>query len=214
MKASHALLLGLVLAAGASLVASPPAVGEFVRLSLESYAPAQLPAVTTTLEVPDINDQLEMSRQAVLFALSPSGWDLAATGAQLHSLPYWPLEPEKPKWSAWVWGIRNLVPSLDSQISQRLGYELNAEAIANPGPNGPEYFLWFHTDAWAERLDHNVGESPNNYGAITGCMGGVWFQCPVPNWGRFSVDPVPEPATVGLLLAGALTLLRRRARTS
>jgi hypothetical protein len=41
-----------------------------VRLTLESYPPATLP-------IPDINDQMEISKQAVDFALSSEGWNLA-----------------------------------------------------------------------------------------------------------------------------------------
>ena len=182
------------------------ASGEWVVLTLKAYAPSTLPVRSTTLEVADIHDQLEISRQAALFAISDSGWNLGAVGGQLHSLP-------TPQWSAWVWGINNILPSMDGNLAQRMGYDLNAEAVANPGPNGPEYFLWFHTDAWAERLSHNVGEEPNNFGSIAGCTGGVWFQCPVPHWGSFSVQPVPEPATLTLLLiGGAIALCRQKRR--
>jgi hypothetical protein len=181
------------------------AAGEQIVLTLEAYAPSTLPVRSTTLEVADIHDQLEISRQAALFAISDSGWNLGAVGGQLHSLP-------TPEVSAWVWGIRNILPSMDGNLAQRMGYDLNAEAVANPGPNGPEYFLWFHTDAWAERLSHNWGEEPNNFGSIAGCTGGVWFQCPVPHWGSFSVEPVPEPATLTLLLIGGAIALCRKKR--
>lgn len=193
-----------LLAVAAVCVPATQASGEWVVLTLEAYAPSTLPARSTTLEVADVNDQLEISRQAVLFAISDSGWNLGAVGGQLHSLP-------TPQVTAWVWGISNILPSMDGNLAQRMGYDLNAEAVANPGPNGPEYFLFFHTDAWAERLDHNWGEEPNNFGSIAGCTGGVWFHCPVPHWGRFSVEPVPEPATLALLLAGgAIALCRKR----
>ena len=77
------------------------------------------------------------------------------------------------------------------------------------------YFLAFHTDAWSERLSHEVGESPNNFGVISGLMGGDWTQCPVPDWGRYYVEPVstvPAPPTVYLLSVGLIGvgIIRRR----
>jgi len=42
-----------------------------VTLTLESYAPAGFPKVSTTIDLADPSDQLEVSGQALLFALSP-----------------------------------------------------------------------------------------------------------------------------------------------
>jgi len=188
----------VLLAMAAVCVPATQAAGEWVVLKLEAYAPSTLPTVSTTIDVPDIDDQLDISRRGVLFAIAPEGWDLGRFGGFL-------IQRDPPLWTASICRVE--IPASDPQLSTLLGYDLNQEA-RDYGP--PTFGLWFHTDAWCERLSHQVGESPNNYGVISGAMGGIWEQCPVPNWGRFSVQPVPEPATLALRVVGGLLVARRR----
>lgn len=55
-----------------------------VKLTLESYSPATLPTVSAIIELADVNDQLEISKQAGLLALSDQGWNLASYGGWLQ----------------------------------------------------------------------------------------------------------------------------------
>ena len=176
-----------------------------VYLTLESYPPAQFPTVTTTIDVADIGDQVEISRQAALFALSPDGWDLENAG-----LGGWLQNREPPQWSGHLY-FADIPVVNQTDLQDLFGYELTEHG----GRNGPGYHLHFHTDEWVERFTHDIGESPDNYGVISGGMNGnTMHQCPVPDWGRFSVTPVPEPSTLILLSTGAIGLIvcRRRRR--
>ena len=164
-------------------------------LTLRSYSPATLPTVSTIIDIPDLNDQLEVSRQATIFSLSSDGWDLAAYGG-------WSIHDTPPKWSAEQYSVG--IPGPNAAMYNSLGYELNQEALNL----GPAYILVFHTDLWAERLSHEIGESTDNYGVISGCMGGNWSQCEIADWGEFSVTP--EPATLSLLALGGLAIVRRQ----
>lgn len=48
-----------------------------MRLTIESYPTSTLPpSASKIIDIPDVDDQLEISRQAALFALSQEGWDL------------------------------------------------------------------------------------------------------------------------------------------
>jgi serpin B len=47
--------------------------------------------------------------------------------------------------------------------------------------------MWFHTDTLAQRGGHEICESPDNFGVISGGLGGFYSQCAVPEWGRFYV---------------------------
>ena len=73
--------------------------------------------------------------------------------------------------------------------------------IANP--QNEALALVFHTDLDCYRLSHNMCESPNNYGVITGVTAGFWLQCPVDEypiveeWGQFSVEAV-IPASIDI----------------
>lgn len=176
-----------------------------VKLTLESYSPASLPTVSTIIDIADINDQLEISRQAALLALSSEGWNLASYGG-------WLQYREPPSWQGHFYYASLFINGQDYSLLQNLfGYALNNEALTW----GPTYDLYFHTDEWVARGAHNIGESLNNYGVIGGGSGGVWAQCIVQNWGRFYVEEnktVPEPATMllsGLGLAGLVGMRRK-----
>ncbi len=56
-----------------------------------------------------------------------------------------------------------------------------------------QFGLQFHTDEWVSNPIHDLGESGesiDNYGVISGSMGGKWLQTPVPKWGGFRVEPI------------------------
>lgn len=175
-----------------------------VKLTLESYSPASLPTISTIIDIADINNQLEISRQAGLFALSSEGWNLASYGG-------WLQYREPPSWYGHFYFVSLSTKGQDCLLLQNLfGYALNQEALTY----GPEYYLYFHTDELVGRLSHNVGE-PSGYGVIGGGSGGFMAQCMVQNWGRFYIEEnkaVPEPATIllsGLGLAGLVGMRRK-----
>jgi len=176
------------------------AVATSVVLTLESSPPATFPTVSTTIDIPDVDDQVEVSRQAALFALSPSGWDLENTG-QGGWLQY----REPAQWTGHLYFLDIPVAlPVASEIEDLFGYQLTEFG----GVNGPSYLLFFHTDEWVGRREHEIGESLNNYGVISGGQAGEsWYKTPVPNWGAFSVQLVPEPEAVPTLSTwGAVVL--------
>jgi len=185
--------------------ATPVPEPTLMLLTLESYPPAQFPTVTARIEVSDVDDQLEISRQAALLAMSPEGWNLENLGLGT-SLRY----RGPSQWSGRFYFTDVLVSlPVSSELEDVFGFVLTETEGPNPG-----YALFFHNDEWAERRSHDIGESPDNYGVIAGgTNGNTWHRCPVPNWGRFSVTPIPEPSTLILLttgVAGLLVLARRR----
>lgn len=156
-----------------------------VKLTLESYAPATFPTISKIITLPDINDQLEISRQAALFALSEEGWNLEnlGLGGFLNLL-------SPPLWSGNLYSVYVPVQlPVSQEIEELFGYVLTEFG----GINDPRYQLRFHTDEWVERGAHDVCESPNNYGTIGGGMeGDAWHQCVVPDWGRFYINQLPD----------------------
>jgi len=175
------------------LILSSSALAVPVELKLTSYSPATLPAISTIINLPDTTDQLEISRQAILFALSPEGWDLGNLGGSLMKIG------APGSWTGDFWILR--IYGQSDEVEALYGYEMNPEATTY----GQHYDLIFHNDSWNERLYHDIGESPNNFGVISGAMSGIWEQCPVPNWGRFWIEeaqPVPEPSTIYIMSVG------------
>ena len=187
-----ALLVSAVWVLSATSAAATP-----VRITIESFAPATFPTASIVVDIPDINDQVEVSRQAALLTMSPDGWDVGAysTAWLYHTAP--------PSWSAELYSV---YVENATELPALFGYSLNSEALAY----GPNFGLIFHIDAWAERLSHDIGESVNNYGVISGVMGGAWVQLGVQNLGSFSATPIPEPSTALLLGVGLVGMAARR----
>lgn len=180
-----------------SLILCSNAYAVSLRLTIESYAPATFSTKSTVINVADSNDQLEISRQAVLFSLSSEGWNLENLGLGGVMVNLSP-----PTWIGNMYYAPVLVPyEVPLEIEKLFGYELTEMG----GINGPHYNLFFHTDEWVERLAHNIGETLDNYGVISGGMeGDTWHQCPVTDWGRFYVEEIqsiPEPITIILLFS-------------
>lgn len=158
-----------------------------VYLALESFPPATLESVNTVVRMPDLQDQFELARQSALFALSSGGWEiqeLVDAGAALGSTNGLDVQGP-PRWTGPFIQVRFTVPGNSHELLERFGYALNDEALTY----GSQYSLHFHTDDWVERLDHDIGESPENFGTISGGTSGVWHQTPVPSWGRFTAVP-------------------------
>jgi hypothetical protein len=181
------------------LLAYSVAFGEQVNITIESYANPSLGIKSTVIELTDpydpndTDDQLEMAYQAILFAISPAGWDLANHNFTTPSPP-----APKPGWTNpySATGVDGTYFIPDSEFYEDLlGYQVNDEAwwAINNTPTNSAMWLVFHTDLWCERGPHDIGESPDNYGVISGVTAGVFAQCPVPNWGSFTVEVVPEP---------------------
>jgi hypothetical protein len=170
-----------------------------VKLTIESYFPAKLPIVSTVIEIANLDDQQEISRQAGLLAMSEEGWNLQELVDQ-GNLIY----EGVPEWIGGLYTnpdgyfsqLRIYVDEgLSSIVNDFYGYELNDEArnIINSILGSPHYSLYFHTDIYYARGGHDVGETDNNFGVISGAMNGLWAQCPVPDWGRFFVEQIELP---------------------
>jgi len=112
---------------------------------------------------------------------------------------------EPPSWSGHLYFIDVSVSlPVASDIEDLFGFEMTEFG----GATGPHYSLYFHIDEWVAHGSHNIGESPNNYGVISGGMeGNAWHQAPVPNWGTFSATIVPEPTTMLLFGFGLIGLV-------
>ena len=149
-----------------------------MKIILKSNPPATLPTVYTVVDLPDPSDQVELSKQAAFLALSPDGWNLEQRyGGELMRFL-------KPNWTEDMYGTGSIDPS----ASEVLGYELNPEAWQY----GPYFGLAFHDDFWVARGGHDICESEDNFGVISGIMSGYWVQCAVPDWGEFSAEEVVE----------------------
>lgn len=204
--------------------------GGLIKLTLESYDPAKFPTVSTIIDIagvdvenPDVDDQFEIARQASLLSLSSEGWglqELVDAGNEIYTGPdQWRgglIIQDPPRWTGRFVQTSIYVPGNSEELTDLFGYELNEEALTGPAWE-PQYSLVFHTNEWVARGNHDIGETPNNFGVITGGMSGTWHQTAVTNWGRFSIEaaPIPEPTTLALIaigLAGAGLVARRRKR--
>jgi hypothetical protein len=185
-----AILVGII----AALVVNSTAFAVQMRLTLIPYEGSTLEPFSKTVEVSDPNDQLEVSMIAADLAVSSEGWDLGAFGCVRD----W---RGPPKYTAELYFVGSpWVDGLGSDLSIALGYDLNDEALLY----GPSFTLWFHTDAWVQRGGHDMCENVDNiqgqnYGVISAGMGGVWWQCAIPDWGTFALEVVPPPAVSGCI---------------
>jgi len=114
------------------LILSSSALAVPVELKLTSYSPATLPAISTIINLPDTTDQLEISRQAILFALSPEGWDLGNLGGSLMKIG------APGSWTGDFWILR--IYGQSDEVEALYGYEMNPEATTY----GQHYDLIFH----------------------------------------------------------------------
>jgi len=161
-----------------------PALATQVTLTLESNPPATFLTVRKIIDIPDVNDQYEVSRQAALFALSPEGWNLQNIGLGGNFLyKFYP-----PACDQAIVEIPCQVP-VPQSIIDLFGYALNAEALTY----GATYGLRFQTDAWCEHPPHEMCEFPDNFGVIGACMSGVYSQCANANWGVFYIQELGYP---------------------
>ena len=149
----------------------------YVRLFIESNSPATFPQVSKMVELSNITDQLEISRQAALLALASDGWNWEGSGGSLGLRA-------PPDWTANLYWIN--IPDSENVMTNNFGYALNDEALQF----GPVREMNFHTDELSQRAPHDICETANNFGIITGAMGGGFSQCAVQNWGRFWIEPV------------------------
>jgi hypothetical protein len=133
--------------------------------------------------IPDLNSktQLEISYLAAQFAMSDEGWGLQnRDGASLH------LIGSPASWENPIYVI---------EVSM---YDSDDYGFPRPTCCGERRHLAFHIDAWSSRGSHDVCESPNNFGVISGLVDGVYVICASPNWGTFSVvidsdgDRIPD----------------------
>lgn len=134
-------------------------------------APEAFPLVTRIVNIPDINDQYAISETARTIANNE--WLLQ--GTDVNRFP--------PDWSG-----RIALLAVGGANSDNFGYALNGEAQTNGGSR----YLAFHTDELAARPSHDICERPNNFGAISGVMDGVFLQCPVADWGRYYIVAGPD----------------------
>ena len=93
-----------------------------LEITIEGYPPATLPTATSVINLPDPNDQLEISRQAALLALSPEGWNLGSLGGFL-------VLNEPPDWSGSFYRVG--VPETPTVISL-FGYQRDQSALRDP----------------------------------------------------------------------------------
>jgi hypothetical protein len=171
-----------------------------VRLVIESYPPSILSRVSKIIDLPDLNDQLEISRQATLLALSPQGWNLASlVGGVLDKV-------EPPEWSAECW----LVRTMKGDFSNVLGFHLNRQSYYW---DADHCLLVFHTDADAYRGAHDLCEYDWNFSVISGSIGGAYWQCAQQQFGRFWVEFPIDPTSAQLVMRRAEVRFKKAGNT-
>ena len=164
------------------------AFGAPLRLTIESRQPAKFPIVSKTIEVADMKDQSEISRQAALFALSSEGWGLENLGERIRGCSS-KFRDTSTK-AGRIYYIEVSVPDpVPQELLDLFGYDLSGVSTAE-GPKS--YKILFHTGQQVSRPGEDFCETRGNFGVISGGMSvGPRVQCAVPEWGKFYAEQMP-----------------------
>jgi len=136
----------------------------------------------SSTDMPDLSSktQLEISLLAAEFAMSDEGWNLQnREGADLALIG--------EGWDNPVYRI-----AVSMYDSDDFGFQRPDSAW------GDRRHLIFHIDAWSSRAGHDICESTNNFGIISGIVDGPYAICADPDWGTFNVvidsdgDGIPD----------------------
>ncbi|WP_101757446.1 putative Ig domain-containing protein [Oceanicoccus sp. KOV_DT_Chl] len=125
----------------------------------------------TVSDTSDIDNQISLGTLARIAAGEKWGFD--------NTFEY---TTAAPSWSGVL--TRLVVP--DAQGGD-LGFSKGSNFYSRPRANDEERALAFHNDTWAARRSHNVCESENNFGVITGQQNNSWEACVYNDWGEYGV---------------------------
>lgn len=127
----------------------------------------------TLADTTNIDNQLALGTQARI--LTGQQWGFADTSSYTTSPPYW------------TGVLTRLV--VRGPEGADLGFSNSNATYTYPyyGTGLQERALAFHNDTWHSRLSHNLCESSNNFGVISGLANGNWEECKVANWGKYGV---------------------------
>ncbi len=139
-------------------------------LTLEpTHSGVTLPRLTKLVDVADFDTQDKVATAARNLAIE--GW-LPTTQADTFGTPDWSGAVHLLKGSA--------------VETEELGFALNSAAQSN----GNRRYLVFHTDELSQRGSHQICESTDNFGVVSGVQDGSFLQCAITNWGRFYLEDV------------------------